>query len=218
MYIIAHKLYEAQKRPSRLLIQCRMDHQQCFEHVVIPEGATCGAREVIWRSKPYMELEVILPIAEALLHPCWTKPYVDWVRKMPTNIMTYALSTLCKKRAHLVDIAISWCFFMLCVGFFGVWRWFYARVPVLNADIPAFANLISIYRTPLLLPEVVFSNCCHEVVFSNCCHGVEIGWISSVFWWHPLPPEVFFPLQIGGGLLDTLKYFEVQTQICWKDV
>ena len=37
MYIIAHKLYEAQKRPSWLLIPCRMDHQQCFEHVVIPE-------------------------------------------------------------------------------------------------------------------------------------------------------------------------------------
>ena len=50
-----------------------MDHQQCFEHVVIPEGTTCGAREVIWRSRPYMGLEVILvgsyPITEELLHP-----------------------------------------------------------------------------------------------------------------------------------------------------
>ena len=49
MYIIAHKLYEAQKRASRLLIQCGMDHQQCFEHVVTPEeGATCGGREGKW--------------------------------------------------------------------------------------------------------------------------------------------------------------------------
>ena len=110
-------------------------------------------------------------------------------------------------RVTLDSIRNSCDVFMLCVGFFGVWRWFYARMPVLNADISAFVNLISIYRTPLLPPEVVFS---------NCCHGVEIG--SSVFWGHPLPPEVFFPLQIGGGLLDTLKYFEVQTQICWKDV
>ena len=61
MYIIAHKLYQAQKRPSSLLIQCPMDHQQCLEHVVIREGATCGAgREVIWMSKPYMGPEVIL--------------------------------------------------------------------------------------------------------------------------------------------------------------
>ena len=63
MYIIAHKLYEAQKRPGSLLIQCPMDHQECSEHVVIsPKEAVVGAgREVIWRSKPYMGLEVILP-------------------------------------------------------------------------------------------------------------------------------------------------------------
>ena len=59
MYIIAHKLYQAQKRPSSLLIQCPMDHRECSEQIVIPEGAT-SVGKLIWRSKPYMEPEVIL--------------------------------------------------------------------------------------------------------------------------------------------------------------
>ena len=65
MYIIAHKLYQAQKRPSSLLIQCPMDHHERFEQIVIPEGAT-SVGKLIWRGMPYMEPEVI---TEPLIEP-----------------------------------------------------------------------------------------------------------------------------------------------------